>query len=255
MKKIISLLIGILLTAGQTFAEEGVNTGIQADDNSRFFVKLGYGIGGTSPLPIPAEIREINGYNPLFNISAQALYNIGLSERWGILTGLRIERKGMTSDARVKNYGMTINDDEGGTVSGRWTGDVTMTSDLLQLTIPVSASFTCSERWNVHAGLYLGFHLKHEFYGEVSNGYLREGDPTGAKIEIGSDPQTFDFSEEMRNLQFGATVGCEYRFHKRFGAFADLNWGFNNIFVDDFTTITFNLYPIYGTLGISYSIR
>ena len=174
MKKIITLIIGLFLAASPMFAEEKANSEKETADNSRFLAKLGYGIGGTSPLPMPAEIREINGYKPLFNISAQALYNIGLSEKWGILTGLRIERKGMTSDATVKNYGMSINDDEGGIVSGRWTGDVTMTSDLLQLTLPVSASLICSPKWDIHAGLYLSFLLKHKFYGEVSNGYLKK---------------------------------------------------------------------------------
>jgi len=101
----------------------------------------------------------------------------------------------------------------------------------------------------------MGFLLRHKFYGEVSNGYLREGDPTGAKIEIDDQPQTFDFSEEMRNLQWGATLGGEYHICPKIGIFADLNWGFNDIFVKDFTTITFGLYPVYATLGVSYSLK
>lgn len=256
MKKIFIILTGCLLLTMNAFAletkaaEEDLTT-----KNSFFEIKLGYGIGGTAPLPIPAEIRKINGFKPLFNFSVQALYNIGLSERWGILTGVRLERKGMTTEATVKNYGMSIMDDEGGVVSGRWTGDVTMSSDIMQLTIPVSASLNCSEKWRVHAGMYLGLAFKHEFYGEVCNGYLREGDPTGAKIEIDEKPQTFDFSEDMRNIQLGATAGCVFQFHKRFGAFADLNWGVNNIFVSDFETISFNLYPIYATLGVSYAFK
>lgn len=256
MKKIFIILTGCLLLTMNAFAN---NTDEVVDakemKNSFFEAKLGYNLGGTAPLPIPAEIRKINGFKPLFNFSVQALYNIGLSERWGILTGVRLERKGMTTEATVKNYGMSIMDDEGGVVSGRWTGDVTMSSDIMQLTIPVSASLNCSEKWRVHAGMYLGLAFKHEFYGEVCNGYLREGDPTGAKIEIDDKPQTFEFSDEMRNLQFGATAGCVFQFHKRFGAFADLNWGVNNIFVSDFETISFNLYPIYATLGVSYAFK
>lgn len=256
MKKIFNILAGCLLLSASAFANsesDAVQT--KEIDNSFFTLKLGYGLGGTAPLPLPAEMRKINGFKPLFNFSAQVLYNIGLSERWGILTGARLERKGMTAEATVKNYGMTISDDEGGTVSGRWTGDVTMTSDIIQLTVPVSASFNCSEKWRVHAGMFIGIATKHKFYGEVYNGYLREGDPTGAKIEIDDQAQTFDFSQEMRNLHFGATAGCEFYFYKRFGAFADLNWGVNNIFVSDFETISFNLYPIYATLGFTYSFK
>lgn len=259
MKKIYTILAGCLLFAMNVWSNETTeNKGNNEEkrfQNSFVEVKLGYGLGGTAPLPLPAEIRQINGFKPLCNLSLQGLYNIGLSERWGILTGLRLERKGMTSEATVKNYGMSISDDNGGTVTGRWTGDVTMTSDLLQITLPVSASFKCSEKWMVHAGLYLGYVARHKFYGEVYNGYLREGDPTGAKIEIDENPQTFDFSEEMRNLQVGATAGCRFQFYKGLGAFADLNWGINDIFVSDFETISFNLYPIYATIGFSYSFK
>lgn len=255
MKKIFSLLAGFLLLSNSTFANTNNDTIEESVDNSFFTLKLGYNIGGSAPLPIPAEIRKINGFKPLFNFNFQVLYNIGLSERWGILTGARVERKGMTTEATVKNYSMSIMDEEGGTVSGRWTGDVTMTSDIIQVTIPASAAFNCSEKWRVHAGMYLGIATNHKFNGEVCNGYLREGDPTGAKIEIDDNPQSFDFSEDMRNLQIGATAGCEFKIHNRFGAFADLNWGVNNIFVSDFETISFNLYPIYATLGLSYSFK
>ena len=255
MKKRCLITIGFLLMTSLWGAVSADEQEKQTPCASYFNAKLGYSLGGTTPFPIPAEIREIKGFKPLCNLSVQALYRIGMSERWAIQPGLRVERKGMTSDANVKNYGMTIDDGEGGTVSGRWTGDVRMTSDMLQMTLPFSAVFCCSSRWDLHAGLYMGFLLRHKFYGEVSNGYLREGDPTGAKIEIDDQPQTFDFSEEMRNLQWGATLGGEYHICPKIGIFADLNWGFNDIFVKDFTTITFGLYPVYATLGVSYSLK
>jgi hypothetical protein len=255
MKKRFSIIVGLTLIAALAYAEGERAPQSQPVGESYFTAKLGYGVGGTTPLPIPAEIREIKGFKPLCNLSVQGLYRIALSERWGIQPGLRIERKGMTSDATVKNYGMTITDDDGGTVSGRWTGDVSMTADMIQMTFPFSASFLCSSRWDLHAGLYLGLLLRHEFYGEVSNGYLREGNPTGAKIEVDDKPQTYDFSEEMRSLQWGATVGCVFYICPNFGIFADLNWGLNDIFAKDFTTITFNMYPIYATVGLSYSLK
>ena len=33
---------------------------------------------------------------------------------------------------------------------------------------------------------------------------------------------------------------------------ANLTWGLNGIFPSDFTSVTFALYPIYGTLAFSY---
>ena len=66
---------------------------------------------------------------------------------------------------------------------------------------------------------------------------------------------TFDFSEDMRSWQFGMLAGVDWYFHKHWGCFADLSWGFTDIFDNDFDTIEQNLYPVYGTIGISYRIK
>ena len=87
---------------------------------------------------------------------------------------------------------------------------------------------------------------------------MRVGNPTGAKVELGSEDGnrgTYDFSDDMRNLQFGVMLGTEWYFHKRWGVFADLSWGVTGIFKDDFNTIEQTLYPIYGTIGVSYRIK
>lgn len=44
-------------------------------------------------------------------------------------------------------------------------------------------------------------------------------------------------------------------FHKQWGAFADVSWGFTGIFRKHFDTIEQTLYPIYGTIGVSYKIK
>ena len=161
----------------------------------------------------------------------------------------------MTSKATVKDYNMSIQDDDGGTITGRWTGDVDMSADQLMLTAPVECAFLFSEVVKMRLGAYFGYVARGKFYGEVYNGYLREGDPTGAKIEIDDTPQSFEFNDDLRKFQWGLTVGAEFKIYKRFSAFVDLDWGMNDIFVPEFQTITFDMFPIYGTIGVGYSIK
>lgn len=220
-----------------------------------FEVRAGFGIGGTVPFPLPPQMRKIEGFKPLGNFSVQTLANMPFNEHWEMLMGLRFERKAMTADATVKDYNMSIQDDDGGTITGRWTGFVSMSADQIMLTMPLEATYNITPKGCIRAGLYFSYVTRGKFYGEVKNGYLREGNPTGAKIEIDEEPQTFEFNDDMRRFQWGWTVGGEWRLYKAFSFFADLDWGLNNVFVKDFETISFDMFPIFGTVGIGYSFK
>lgn len=221
-----------------------------------FEAKVGFEAGGTVPFPLPAQMRKIDGFSPKPNFSIQALGNIPFSKRWELVIGAIYERKGMTAKSTVKDYSMSIKDEEGTTISGRWTGGVTMEADQFQLTMPLEGTFNFNDVGRIHFGAYFSYVAKPSFSGEVYDGYLREGDPTGSKIEIDKDkPQSFDFSEDMRRFQWGVMAGGEWFLSKRFSIFADLTWGMNDIFLPTFKTITFDMFPIYGVIGVGYSFR
>ena len=222
---------------------------------SYFEFRAGYQLGGTVPFPLPAQMRKIDGFSPLGNFTVQALGVIPMGTRWELTMGMKFERKGMTAKATVKDYNMSIQDEDGGVIMGRWTGGVTMTADQWFLTMPFSCAFKFTEVGKIRVGVFFSYLSRGEFYGEVYNGYLREGDPTGAKIEVDDKPQSFNFSKDMKRYQWGLSLGGEWRLYKNLSLFLDLDWGFNDIFVDEFETITFDMYPIYGSLGLGYSFR
>ena len=87
-------------------------------------MKAGFNIGGTSPLPLPQEIRAITGYSPnvCFAIEGNVTKWFDKDKKWGMILGLRLENKGMETKARVKNYGMEIIGDGGEHLAGNWTG-------------------------------------------------------------------------------------------------------------------------------------
>jgi hypothetical protein len=151
--------------------------------------------------------------------------------------------------ADTKNYYMEVANGEG-TVSGYWTGKVETKVKNSYLTVPVVALYRINERWNISAGAYASYLIDGEFSGTAYDGYLREGDPTGEKTELES--AAYDFSSDICKFQYGVQAGAEYKIYKHLAIFADLKWGLNGIFPSNYSSITFALYPIYGTLGFTY---
>lgn len=255
MKKIFVSFISAIIAFTAT-----AQTKVVADSDNNLFkaalkgwhvrLSAGYNIGGTAPLPLPVEIRSIKSYNPGLNISLEGtVEKMFKKSGWGVRLGIRFDTEGMTTKANTKNYYTEIMND-GNPVKGPWTGDVKISVRNTYITIPALAVYKINQRWNVSGGLYASYLLDGNFSGSVYDGYIREDYPTGEKIEIES--AGYDFSNELSKFNWGVQVGGEYVAYKHLAVFANLKWGFNGIFPDDFRSITFELYPIFGTLGFTY---
>lgn len=221
-----------------------------------FDLKAGINIGGFSPLPLPVEIRSIDSYNPTLavQLGVDITKWIDSSRTWGVSTGLRFENKNMTTRATVKNYGMEIIGGDGNRMKGNWTGGVRTKVQNTYLTLPVLASWKASPRWSLHAGPYFSYLLDGTFSGDVYDGYLREGNPTGDKINFTDGAvATYDFSDHERKFQWGVQVGADWKAYKHLKVYTHFTWGLNDLFEKDFQTITFAMYPIYLNLGFGYT--
>lgn len=73
-------------------------------------INAGYAIGGTTPLPLPAEIRSIDRFRPYggLNVGFEASKMFGKKRRWGLAAGLHGFLHGMKTGAHVKGYKMAI---------------------------------------------------------------------------------------------------------------------------------------------------
>ena len=82
-------------------------------------LRMGYNLGGTSPIPLPEEIRKIDSYSPGLPLSFEANFikRFDADKKWGLLFGAKVETKAMETKATVKNYGMEIIGDDGARVS------------------------------------------------------------------------------------------------------------------------------------------
>lgn len=255
-RHILSLLLALTALAAQA---QTAHEARETKDNliraalKGWHVRLGAGvsIGGTSPLPLPAEIRAISAYQPTLCIALEGAAQKKFDEHWGMMVGVRLERKGMKTDADVKNYHMeAVNVDGTGTVVGAWTGGVKTEVANNYLTFPVLATYTINDRWQLQAGPYLSWMMSGSFTGEAYDGYIRDQNPTGEKAEV--TLATYDFSRDLRRFHWGVQLGGEFKAYKHLSVSANLQWGLNGIFPADFRSVTFDLYPIYATIGFNY---
>lgn len=244
--------IGISAQTGKEFSDTDKNLIKAALMGWHIRLSAGCNIGGTAPLPLPREIRGIDGYNPGLNLAIEGTVEKSFRNTpWGIRWGIRFETKGMTTKAETKNYHMEAwNTDGSGQVVGAFTGKVKTSVKNTYITLPVLAVYNINERWNISAGAYASYLLEGEFTGAAYDGYIRDQNPTGEKAEV--TRAEYDFSNDIRKFNWGLQAGGEYKAYKHLAVFANLQWGMNGIFPGDYGSVTFDLYPIYGTLGFTY---
>src|SRR3712207_813187 len=77
-------------------------------DSLSFDLRLGYSIGGTMPIGMPASIRSINAYTPQFNPQLMTTVGYALNNHLAVVCGVKVERKAMKTDAKVKGYHMLM---------------------------------------------------------------------------------------------------------------------------------------------------
>lgn len=239
-----------------TFALLALSLPAAASDSIRFVARAGYNLGATTPMGMPASISSIDAFrpSPSFMAGVDATWLVG--QRWCLSAGLRLENKAMDADITAKGYHMELR--KGAErIEGLFTGHVSQQASLWMLTLPVYATYTLTPKWQLKAGPYVSLMLSKDFSGTASDGYLRQGGPTGPRIDIGDTPDTwatYDISDEVRRLQLGLTLGADWQALPRLGFSLDLSMGFTGLFPADFSTVEQTLYPLYGTLGVCYEL-
>lgn len=245
----ILLVLTLLLTAVGARSESFF-------DDLNYFARIGYSVGGTIPTSIPRTVRELSEYNLQANFTLAVDVQKPLGKRWGVMLGLHYENRGMGADVRVKSQYMHMI--QGGeSLEGLFTGHAEVTADQNLITIPIEVTYEISSKVRVRLGPTISYVFTQDFHGQAYDGYLRVDDPTGAKVEVGTDDLTrghYDFSDDLRDLQVAALLGFDWQFAGHWGAYTELSWGLNAAFRSHFKTIKQTLYPIYGTIGCIYKL-
>ena len=206
MKKVYCIILIAVVAIQTTWAQPDRNTYLRQSTlrGLEYELKAGLSIGGVSPIPLPAEIRSIDSYNPTLLIAIEGNATKWFTNRWGASVGFRVENKGMKTDAKVKNYNMEITADDGGFMKGAWTGNVITKVRNSYLTVPVLATYRISPRWIVKGGCFVSYMADGDFSGSVYDGYIRDGDPTGEKINV--TEASYDFYDDVLRFSVGAQM-------------------------------------------------
>lgn len=236
------------------------STTIMAGTPIKFEHKIvaGLNIGATAPVPIPAEVRSIDAYWPLFTprLGYSVTYNNAQHPNWAIQSGIQMEIKGMGIRDKVK-YMYTDVIMDGSNIKGYFVGRNQTEIKASYITVPLSIVYKPSPKWRVNAGAYLSYCTSSEFNGTVWDGYLREGEDiaTSMKIYIKEKGEAdFNFSDDMRDVDWGLVLGGEYQLNQKFGLYSNLNWGMTSIFPSSFKGIDFKMYNIYLSIGMTYNL-
>lgn len=215
---------------------------------------LGVNLGATPPTPLPEEVRKINSYNPKFNPQLGFNLTYNLNYRWGVGAGITLDWKGMRVRDEVKYMytSVVISDGSNDKLTGYFVGKNMTNVDMTYLTVPIYGTYRFNDKWQVKLGIYAAKALSSKFNGDVRDGYMRILEPTGEKQEI--DEATFDFSEDIRDYDFGILGGGEFRLTNRIGFYGNLSWGLLPFFYSGANPLQFKLYNIYGTFGVTYRL-
>ncbi|MDH6358229.1 porin family protein [Parabacteroides sp. PF5-9] len=235
-----------------------VATSVKAQDHYNhweFKVFAGYNMGGTTPFPLPAEIRKINSWNPGFSGTLAFHVTRWLHPQWGITSGLAIDLKGMKIDADVKYWYTNLVVGEGdntGTFSGLFSGKNKTHVRNDYLVIPLLATYRPWEQWTFRLGGYVASQRNARFDGAASEGYIREGGATGDRINV--TQASYDFSDEVRRFDAGLMASADWFFTSKMAVTGQLSWGLVPIFPSSFEGISHKMYNIYFCLGLAYRL-
>lgn len=221
-------------------------------------IVVGLNLGATMPNYLSREIRGIDAY--WIQFAPQLGYNVSyrFADRWSAESGIGIDIKGMGVRDRVK-YMYTDVDMDGSSIKGYFTGRNQTEVKISYITIPLRVAFDLNSTWRLRAGGYVSYRSSSEFSGTVWDGYLRETANkdiiNGNDIEIKEkDIATFDFGKEMRDFDFGLSLGFDHQFNRRFGLYTDFTYGLTTVFPSSFTGIDMKMRNIYVQVGMSYTL-
>lgn len=249
-----SLLVLIFISSPSANASNDGSFKSFFTDNMDYQINAQFSIGGTTPLGLPREIRKIESYNPTLQLGLglQATKWLCDDKDWAVRLGATVQAKGMKTDSRVKSYYTQVIQDNS-IISGYYTGLVHTEVKNTYVIVPLSLVKSLSDKVNVYGGLNLSFLIDRGFSGYVSDGYLREGKPTGTKIPFeGEGRGPYDFSDEMRPVLWGMQLGADWALKRNLTLFTNLDYDFNNVFKSDFSAITFSLHNLYLNVGFGY---
>ena len=214
-------------------------------------------LGMTSSIGVPRQTRAISAAPYNFNFAIGCMVSQRFSRKWGIQSGLRIERKGNNSNVYMEDYLTRVHIYEGQAeeVQGYYTGRSQGFHDVWALTMPLCAMYQPNQNWCLYFGPYFSFQFSRYRYGisgDADGCYIRESvySPT-----VSVDHSETDHSKKVSKWDCGVTVGCTRRLWRQLYMVCDLNWGLVNQWDGTDYGMKMPIFNIYGQLGFGWKFH
>lgn len=245
----IIVLLFVCLLSGQTVTAQ------KTFDKWEYNMFAGFNFGGTTPLPLPAEIRSVRSWSP--GLAGTLAFRVShwLTPEWGITSGLAIDIKGMKVSADVKYWHTNLMVGEGdntGMFSGTFSGINNTTARNGYIVLPLMAAWRPMDKWTFRLGGYFASLQDARFEGTASDGYIRNGGPTGDRINI--EQASYDFSDQLRKRDAGLMASADWSFTHKLAATGQFSYGLVPVFPSSFEGISYNMYNVYLMLGLAYKL-
>lgn len=120
------------------------------------------------------------------------------------------------------------------------------------VTIPLLATFRPYEKWTFYFGGYVSSLQDAKFEGSASDRYIRNGGPTGDKINV--TEAIYDFSDEMSKVDAGIMASADWYFSRKMAVKGQLSWGWYPFFLPASKVFHIIMYNVYVMLGLAYKI-
>jgi len=216
---------------------------------------LGFNVGATTPLSLPATIRKIDSWSPAFNPSLGYEFLLHIRRGWRLGIGAKIDYKGMTVKDKVM-YMHTKITVENGSSTGVFEGDFSGRNKTVirnaYMTFPLYVAYNFNYKWRVKLGGYAAYLFRPSFKGKVYDGYMRNGSSLGEKIIV--TEASFDLSAEQKKWDSGIMMAGERLIGKHLGIMGNFTWGLQPLFPKNNSSMDFKMYNFYLTLGLCYRL-
>jgi len=231
-------------------AATDANTGAGSPEIIPF---AGLNLGMTTSIGVPRETRSISAAPYNFNVVAGALVSQRFSSKWGVMSGLRVERKGGHNNVYMENYFTKVHfegvaDDTQGYFSGRSQGE----HDVWALSMPLYAMYQPHQRWSIQFGPYVSWQFSRYRYGISSEGTIRE---SMFSPLIPVDHSESDNSKKVSKWDAGIGFGCTRQMWRQLYMVFDFTWGLVNQWDGSDYGMKKNIYNIYAQLGFGWKFN
>lgn len=240
----------------QSAAGADPNDSREPNTDSGSFEFIPYGalnLGMTSSIGVPRQTRSVSAAPYNFNFAVGFLASKRFSTKWGMMTGLRVERKGSNSNVYMENYYTKVHfEGAENDTQGYYTGRSQGWHDVYALTLPLCVMYQPCEKYSVHFGPYFSWQFSRSRKGISSDGTIRESVYSPL---IPVDHSESDNSKKVSQWDCGLSAGCTRQLWRQLYMVFDFSWGFVNQWDGSDYGMKMNIYNIYAQLGFGWKFN